>query len=140
MRSTDGGRRWARAAEFARFLVAGAGTTLASYGVYLLLLPRWPYPVAYTVSYLFGLVVSYAFACGFVFRSRVAARSAVRFPLVYAAQYVVGLGTLTLLIGLGVPPRVAPLAVVACTIPLTFVLSARVVRGSAPSAAAAPSR
>ena len=129
-----------RFVEFARFLVAGGVNTLAGYAVYLLLLGLCPYPVAYTLAYVFGIALAYGLTCVYVFREPTRLRTAMHFPVVYVVQYVVGLSMLVALVGLGVGPRVAPILVVVCTTPLTFIMSARVVRGASRATVIAESR
>ena len=125
--------------ESVRFLVAGVLNTAASYGLYLLLLGPCPYAVAYTLSYVFGIGLAYGLMCRFVFRQRERLGSALGFPVVYGVQYVLGLALLTFFVGtLRVDPRLGPLLVIACTVPISFVLSARVIRGSGPSPMTAP--
>ena len=84
--------------EFARFLFAGAVNTGISYAAYLLLLTVLPYLAAYAISYLLGIVLSYLLLTRFVFRAPPRLSTAVRFPLVYVAQYLLGSAVLALLV------------------------------------------
>ena len=116
-------------AEVLRFLVAGAVNTGVGYLVYLALLLVVPYAVAYSLSYAFGIVLSYALNTWFVFRQPWDWRKLAAFPLVYALQYLVGLATLTLLVEAGLASReLAPLVVIAITVPLTYFASRFVIR------------
>lgn len=126
--------------EFLRFLIAGGLNTAASYGLYLLLLGWCSYAVAYTVSYLFGIGLAYGLTCRFVFRHRARLATALHFPIVYGVQYVLGMALLVFFVAmLGLDPRLGPLLVVVCTVPISFFLSARVIRGSARPPVAAKS-
>lgn len=112
-----------------RFIVASALNTVATYLFYLLCLLVTPYQVAYTLSYALGIVIAYVLNSVLVFRAPMAWKRFALFPLVYLAQYLLGLGVLSLLVGrLAVSPRIAPLIVVVVTIPVTFLLSRLVVR------------
>lgn len=110
-------------AEFTRFLLVGATNTGFSYGLYLLLLLAMSPTLSYTVSYGAGVVLSYFLNVRFVFRTRPSFFSFLKFPLVYALQYGVGLVVLTLLIGFGIDPRLAMAGVVIVSIPVTFLAS-----------------
>ena len=118
--------------EFARFLVAGAVNTGISYAVYLLLLAILPYLAAYTISYLVGIVISYLLLTRFVFRTRRRLATAVRFPLVYIAQYLIGSAVIVLLVEtMGVRASIAAIAAIVVSIPVTFALSRLLLRAKA---------
>ena len=57
-----------------------------------------PYLAAYAISYLLGIVLSYLLLTRFVFRAPPRLSTAVRFPLVYVAQYLLGSAVLALLV------------------------------------------
>jgi putative flippase GtrA len=118
--------------EFQRYLIAGGVNLGVSYGLYLALSLVLPYAIAYTSAYSVGLVVSYLLQARLVFRAPLRLGAALRYPLVYVAQYLAGVGLLTLLVDtLGVHTAVAPALVIAATVPLTFILSRLIVRGRA---------
>jgi putative flippase GtrA len=123
MRSTERG-------SVPRFLIAGLVNTGVSYVAYLLLLRVAPYRTAFTIAFLFGILFSYALQSRFVFRRQAGWRSFSRFPFVYVAQYLAGLGLVSLLVEWwAVPAWLAPLLVLAVTIPLTYVLTRAVFKG-----------
>lgn len=135
------GSRRDRIRTFLRFLIAGGTNTAVTYGIYLLLL--WlqaDRQVAFAAAFVSGIVIAYALNAMFVFRRRMAARSFAMFPIVYLAQYVAGAAVLELLVKVGhVPQTIAPLAVAAITVPVTFALSRWViVRPEEPIASGAP--
>ncbi len=111
-------------AEAVRFLIVGGLNTALTYALYLALLPLLDYMVAYTATYVIGIGLAYLLNTRFVFRVRPSMRTALAFPLVYLAQYVVGVIVLNAAIGLfDMPKPYAMLAVIAVTVPLTFLLS-----------------
>ena len=111
-------------AEFARFLVSGVGNTLATYAIYLALLNVFDYRIAYTMAYLVGILFAYWIGLKFVFRERGSWAKLGRFPLVYGVQYVVGVAVVVGVVdGLGMPAALGPIAAVAVSIPMTFLLS-----------------
>jgi len=115
--------------EFARFLVAGAVNTGISYAIYLLLLAILPYLAAYTISYLAGIVISYLLLTRFVFRTPRRLATAVRFPLVYIAQYLIGSAVIVLLVEtMGVRASIAAIVAIVVSIPVTFALSRLLLR------------
>lgn len=117
-----------RLREIFRFLVAGGINTGLTWLLYLLLLIWLRYEAAYALSYVAGIVVSYLISARFVFRQRMRWRAALLFPLVYAVQLALGFVLLKLLVErAGVPQAVAPLLVIALTLPITFLLSRRIV-------------
>jgi putative flippase GtrA len=119
--------------EFVRFLLAGGVNTALSYGIYLLSLLLLPYKIAYTISFLAGIALSYWLTSRFVFQRGLSLRSAIQYPLVYLFQYLVGLIILTILVErFHMKARWAPVIVVVCTIPMTFFLSRFVIKGSRP--------
>ena len=120
----DARRRSRTTPEFIRFVIFGAVNTVASYSIYLLLLVFVAYPVAYTGSFVCGMFMSYCLNAAFVFREKLRLSRALQYPVVYLVQYLVGLAVLYLLVELfHVSPLIAPFAVVAVTLPITYSLS-----------------
>ena len=117
--------------RFFRFIVSGGLNTAITYGIYLALLQLMPYQFSYTIAYVSGITISYVLSRSYVFRSHYSLRSILLFPLVYVAQYVCGMLLLWLWIEVtGLSDKVAPLVVVAVTLPLTYVLSRFVFLGA----------
>ena len=94
--------------EFSRFVIGGAVNTTITYAVYLMLELVMPPGVAYTLVYVFGICLSYAINTYFVFHTKGTVRSGLQYPLVYAAQYLIGLAVLTLLTHFGMDSRSSP--------------------------------
>lgn len=108
--------------ESFRFVIAGGINTLATYLLYLALLPFASYPIAFSISFVAGVFLAYALNARFVFRAPLSFAKMMRFPLLYFAQYVVGLLLLKVLVDhIGVDERLAPLVNVLLLTPLTFV-------------------
>ncbi|OPY86318.1 MAG: GtrA-like protein [Syntrophaceae bacterium PtaU1.Bin231] len=116
--------------EIRRFVLAGTANTAASYLLYLLLLPVVPCAVSYTLAFAGGVVLSYVLNARWVFRVSAGPGAALRWPVVCLVQYLLGAGLLCLAVDiLGIDPRVAPLPAVALTVPVTFLLSRRILQG-----------
>ena len=110
--------------QFARFVAAGAINTAASYAIYFLLLQFLPYLAAYTIAYVAGIVISYALLTRFVFHAPRRLSTALRFPLVYVAQYIVGSTVVVFLVeALNVRASIAALVAIVASIPVSFLLS-----------------
>jgi putative flippase GtrA len=117
--------------QFARFLLGGAANTIVTHGLFVVLSWSIPPSVAYTVAYLFGVVLAYVINTAFVFRTRASIGSAARFPGAYVVPYFMGLTLVTLLTQAGLDSRLAILAVLAVNVPLSFVLTRCVLKGAA---------
>lgn len=116
------------AREAARFVMAGGLNTALTYGAYLVLL-RWFTPMAaYVSTYAAGVVLSYLLNARFVFRVAPSWRGFARFPVVHLVQAAVSFVAFHLLVKvLAFPAALAPLPVIALTVPITFLLARRVV-------------
>lgn len=116
--------------EFKRFLAAGAFNTLAGYAMYLAFNLVLDYRLAYTASYLIGIMVSYWINTTFVFRSAWSWKRLAAFPSVYLLQYTLGLALIWLFVNqLDISEKIAPLLAVPVTVPLTFLASRFIIKG-----------
>jgi putative flippase GtrA len=98
--------------------------TCVTYVIYILALEFTTYRVAYSISFAAGVVIAFVLHGQWVFRSGLSVRAALQFPLVYAVQYALGLFLLGIFVErMGIPIRLAPLLVVACSVPITFALT-----------------
>lgn len=119
MKSTDRG-----AFEFARFVVAGAVSTVLTFAFYLGLLQFLGYAVAYSLAYAAGIALGYGINSIWVFARKPRVRTALVYPLIQAANYVSGLAVLAFLVEFcRVPKALAPIGVVLITVPFTYVLT-----------------
>ena len=99
--------------------------------IYVCLLWLCPYGVAYTISYAAGIFLSYWLNAMFVFQEPLSIARALQYPLVYAVQYLLGLGLLFLLVEVThVSKIIAPVLIVIVTLPITFLLSRYLIRRS----------
>ena len=116
--------------EVYRFIFWGGVNTLTGYLIYAFLLLLLPYLISYSIGFVFSIFVSYFFNSIFVFKQELTLSKALKYPLVYVNQYVLGAVSLYLLVHfLAINKLVAPLLVVVLTIPVTYFLSRRIVRG-----------
>lgn len=127
--------------EFLRFSLLRAACSVLSYGLYLLLLLWQPYELAYVVSFVAGVALAYVVNATLVFREPMRGRSALRFPLVYVAQFAIIWVLLRIAVEhAGVPEAIALGLAVLAMLPITFLLSRRVIRGPGPGPASGNSR
>ena len=113
-----------------RFILWGGVNALAGYLIYALLLLFLPYLVAYSFAYACGILLSYFLNSKFVFNRELKLSKALKYPLVYVVQYLVGTISLYLLVRvLGINTLLAPAIVVLLTIPLTYFLNKRMLEG-----------
>lgn len=117
--------------QAARFVVAGAVNSGVTYLAYLALLKGFSYRWAYSLSYVAGILLSFFLNSRYVFRVPFQRRKLLVYPVVYVVQYLLGYVVLYAVVGLaGIDPRLGPLAVLAVTVPVSFLLSRRVLRGN----------
>jgi putative flippase GtrA len=115
--------------EVFRFALGALLNLVVGYGSYLLLLLWLPYVAAYAIAYVIGIAVSYVFNALVVFKQPMRARAALSYPLVYLAQFLLGLVLLKVLIeAFHIPKSLGPLLVSAMTLPVTFLLARLIVR------------
>jgi putative flippase GtrA len=115
--------------QFARFLVAGAINTITSYGIFVVLLQFMPYLAAYTIAYIVGVLLSYLLLTTFVFHTRRRLTTALRFPLVYIAQYLTGSAVIVALVeAWDVRAPIAAIVAIVASIPVGFLLSRSILR------------
>jgi putative flippase GtrA len=127
--------KWIDAAAL-RFLVVGGFNTLLGYGLYLLLNRVFDYRIAYTLSFVIGIVVSFVLNSVFAFRQPLRWRRLLVYPAVYLLQYIAGLGVVWVFVAVfGQSETWAPLVAVVFTLPLTF-LATRYVLSAKTDAAA----
>lgn len=79
------------------------------------------YRFAYSITFLVGIGIGYLTNALWVFDKALTVRSALAYPLVYLVHYLTGLALLAALVEImGVPKAIAPLIVIAATLPVVF--------------------
>ncbi len=107
-----------------RFLLAGGINTVVTYLVYLALLDALGYRLAFSTAFVLGILLGYQLNIRFVFRTTFSLRKMLQYPVVYLAQYFLGLAFIAMLVELaGINQKIAPLINVALMIPLTYVIN-----------------
>jgi putative flippase GtrA len=115
---------------FHRFLIAGAVNTGLTYIFYLCLFVLMPYVWAYSIAYVGGICLGYFLNAYWVFEEAPGLRSATTYPLAYGINYMLGVAVLWLLVELmDVPKGIAPLIVVAVSVPVMYGLTRSIFQG-----------
>lgn len=110
-----------------RFAVVGVVNTAVYYVLYLFLRTVVPYLAAHVTALLVAMIGSFFLNCRWTFRTRPTWHKFTVFPLTNATNYVfTTVGVVVLVEWLGVDERIAPLAAAAAAVPVTFVLSRRI--------------
>lgn len=110
--------------SYSKFIFVGMINTIVAYMLFIAFLTMMHYQLAYTLSYLCSIGVSYVLNSKVVFNVAMSFKSFLQFPLVYGVQYLFGLSILYLLNRYTtVSNHLGMLIVVVLSIPLTFSLS-----------------
>lgn len=107
-----------------RFAISGSINTCVTYLAYLMLLSFWEYKISYTISYIFGIFLSYYLSTVFVFQEKITFLKFLKFPVVYLVQYIINLIFIFLLVDIwGLPTTLMPIIVTIISLPVTFILT-----------------
>lgn len=113
--------------QLLRFGVIGVVNTGTFYVLYLLLHTRLPYYPAYVIAFLISMVGSFFLNTYFTYRTRPTWRKFLLFPLTNLTNFIVtSVGVFVLVEWLHVGERIAPLLAAVVAIPVTFVLSRKI--------------
>ena len=107
---------------FRRFLITGCLNAAVSFLLYQIVLLIAPYWLAFSISYVAGMVFSWSVNSVYSFSVRPQVRRILPYAAVSIANYFIGLQILTWLVEtIGVHEVVAPLIVIALLVPLSYV-------------------
>lgn len=110
-----------------RFGVVGVVNTGVYYGLYLAFNTVMPYLAAHLLAICISMVGSFFLNCYWTFRTQPTWRKFLLFPLTNATNYIVTtVGMIVLVSAFHVDDRIAPLIAAVAAIPITFVLSRRI--------------
>jgi putative flippase GtrA len=111
------------AIPFVRFVLVGVINTLLTYIIYAAGLLFFKYAIAYTISFMIGVVISYYLNTSFAFNSALSVKKAIRFLSAYLLQYLFGLSILYIFVNLlGFSVFIAPVFVLCFSVPVTYLL------------------
>lgn len=116
--------------EIITFIICGGVNTLLTYVIYILLNLVFSYSLSYSVSFAAGIFITYFLNSRFVFKEKLSLRKAISYPVVYLVQYLLGIIGLYMLVEIiGIGEVIAPLLIVALTVPITYLLSRAIIKG-----------
>ncbi|MEO0595298.1 MAG: GtrA family protein [Chloroflexota bacterium] len=119
--------------ETLRYILVGGLNTGITYLIYLLVLLFAQYIIAYTVSYVSGIVISYVLNSLLVFRQPLQWSKAIQYPVVYVVQFIIGSILITFFVEvLAIDPSLAALANVIVLLPISFILTRFILTRDAP--------
>jgi len=121
--------------EILLWVVGGGLNTILTYALYLLLKLFIPFRLAYSITYIIGIVFAYFFNSLIVFKRPLTVRKFFQFPLVYLVQYLLSMGLLEIFVKwFNLDTNVSPILVLIIVTPITYLLSKFILQDrSAPS-------
>lgn len=115
--------------EFYSFLLVGVINTILTYMIYVISLYVVKYLVAYTLSFMAGILISYYLNATMVFKTKLTIYKFMGYLGNYALQYTLGLCFLYIGVSfLKLNPVLVPLMIVILLIPITFLLNKTVLQ------------
>ncbi|GGW50042.1 sugar transferase [Streptomyces lucensis JCM 4490] len=127
------------ARQIATFAVVGAVNTAVYFGLYLFLLHWLPYLGAHLLAFALSMIGSFFLNARFTYRTRPTWRKFLLFPLTNATNFLVTtVGVYVIVDVLHASSRFAPLLASAAAIPVTFVVSRRIMLPAGPAGPAGP--
>ena len=108
--------------QFFYYIRAGLGNTFLTSLLYCLGLLLFPYAIAYTISFLVGVIFSYIMNKNVVFDAPTSSNYFSQYALYYLTQYGIGLLLIHQFIQHGIPPLLAPWIVLCVLTPINFYL------------------
>ncbi|MEU3828776.1 GtrA family protein [Streptomyces sp. SID161] len=109
------------------FAAVGAVNTATYYLLYLLFLTAFPYLVAHVLAFVLSMVGSFFLNARFTYRTRPTWRKFLLFPLTNVSNFVITTAGVYLIVDvLHAGSRFAPLLASAAAVPVTYVVSRRV--------------
>ena len=113
-----------------RFIILGVINTILTYFLYLILLFLLPYVWAYSITYLFGLTISYFLSSYWVFKKNIAIKSGMYFLIYHLSNYLVNIMALWIFIDLiGLSDKIAPLITISLLTPIFYLISKKIFLG-----------
>jgi len=110
--------------EVLGFLIVGGLNTGITYAIYYAMLQFVNFNIAYIISYVSGIIISFLLNGRYVFHTKLTLTKALKYPLVYIAQYIINVIVLNLLVKYGIVNETfAPIIVIVVSLPVTFILS-----------------
>ena len=121
---------WQKHKEVLLWALGGGANTALTYGLYLLFNLVLQYQIAFTASFVIGIIFAYFYNSMVVFKTPFSMKKFVQFPVVYLVQYLLSIGLLSVFVQtLGVSEKLAPIFVLIIVTPVTYLLSKLILKG-----------
>ncbi len=115
--------------KFIKFIGAGVINTVASYLLYVILVLFLNYQISYAIAFVFGIILSFVLNTKYVFEVEQTFKKFILFPLVYIVQYLLGAIMMNIIVEMiGVNKFFAPLVVTICLLPVSYLLSKKILQ------------
>lgn len=117
--------------EFTRFIFVGVVNTMSYYTIYLVLhnVFALPYLLAHIVGFLISLNISFFLNCYVTYRIKPTLKKYLYFPLTQVVNMSVSTALIFVFVEfLQLNSNIAPFAAVLFTVPITFVVSSRILK------------
>ena len=108
--------------RFIRFAIVGTIAWVILYAVYYLFLRLLGHTVSYTIGYIVSFIVNYLLTVKFTFEVEASAQNGVGFVICHFINWLLQLLLLNLFIYLGMNDKIAPIPVMAISVPVNFVM------------------
>jgi len=119
--------------EYIKFIIVGVVNTAHYYGWYVLFysLIGWPYLVSHVAATIISMIGSYFMNVYFTYSEKPSWKSFLLFPLTQLTNIVIQTVCMYVFVDwLNLSPYLAPIATVIISVPITFVITRRVIRVS----------
>ena len=117
--------------EFTRFIFVGVVNTMSYYSIYLVLhnVFALPYLLAHIVGFFISLNISFFLNCYVTYRIKPTLKKYLYFPLTQVVNMSVSTALIFIFVEfLHLNSNIAPFAAVLFTVPITFVVSGRILK------------
>lgn len=115
--------------ELSRFFTSGVINTIASYGIYALLLQVTNYQIAFTIAFIFGTIISYALNTLYTFAEDLKFSKFLSYLIFYTGQYIFCLFVLYLLVDLWhLNKHISLFILLFISIPFNFFLTSFIIK------------
>ena len=110
--------------QFVRFLQVGVTNTVGTYLLYLALILILPYVIAYSITFVVGVLFSAWLNARYSFTTRLTGRTLIRFVVIYLINFLLSMQLLIFCVErMDIPQTIAPLVVLAVFTPINFFCS-----------------
>ena len=110
--------------KFRKYIIGGVFNTLITYLVYIFLLIFSSYLIAFTASFLLGIIFSYFINSRLVFERNLDFKGALVYPIFYLFYYILNFGFLYFFVEVAsFPEEIGPILVLPIIVPIMFIIN-----------------